>query len=261
MRVHVVIPTVEGRAEHLERCLRGYVERTSIAISIEIIYAAPTCGIAWQVGSEGLGDADFLHFTADDIVPGEGWDLPCIEAVERGNVPVIGVINCTPEVLDDEQFPISGNPRRESHYSYFEDHSIKGEGVDWYAAPASDSYYPSVPFCSAEQWERIGPMVASHYGTDKWFGHRAKLTGYWPVIRRDSVMYHYTAQAGRIPGDDWYHLDRLNFDLNIAYPKYVSGALKPDQTHRASGTAEGLRLARDWYLDNCSDVRYWEQPR
>ena len=26
-------------------------------------------------------------------------------------------------------------------------------------------------------------MIAAHYGTDKWFGHRARMAGYEPVVR------------------------------------------------------------------------------
>lgn len=256
MKVTVVIPTVKGREGYMERCLRGYRERSGgVELEFAIIPNAPSCGLAWQAGAE-KATGDLLHFTADDIVPGEDWLPPMVEAVERGNVPVAGVIACRAEMLDGHDYPLPGKPYLESDLHYFE-----GEArsvPDWTPADGP-SEYPSIPFCSMEQWSRIGPMIAAHYGTDKWFGDRAKRAGFQPVVRHGSVFYHYAALPGRVPkAEGWFHLDRITFDLNVAYPLYESGQLQPHETHPAYGTTEGRKMARDWYAEHVAGVGYWQ---
>lgn len=262
----VVVPTVTGREDYLERCIRGYKENTPADIKLKFYVPkdCDTCGIAWQEGAESFGRGieppDFLHFTADDIVPAPGWFDPCVGACARGNVPIVGVVTPLPEMLDGDGYPRFDLDLSLERISYFEDQSIKGP--DWFAAPPSDSYYPSIPFFTWEQWKLIGPSIASHYGTDKWLGYRAKLANLWPVLRTESLFWHYSAHPGRKPkAEGWYHLDRLNFELNIAYPMYVNGQLAPHETHPAYGTEEGKHMARLWYAQNVPHAdRYWERP-
>ena len=52
-KVGVVIPTVEGREEYLERCIRGYEQRTpGVDLHLSVVHNAASCGIAWQAGAE-----------------------------------------------------------------------------------------------------------------------------------------------------------------------------------------------------------------
>lgn len=255
--VTVVIPTVEGREEYLKRCLRGYQERTDDRLEI-IVERRDTCGQAWQAGAE-QASGDYLHFTADDIVPGEGWLPPLIEAVEQGCVPVPLVVTAAPDVLDDEDMPHPWNPLTPVS-NYFERQGGPDVIADWYRADGL-SEYPSVPFCSLGQWREIGPMIASHYGTDKWFGMKAKRVGIPCAVRHGTHFYHYAAHAGRIPqADGWLHLDRLNFELNIAFHSYANGSLPEHKVHPDYGTPQGRQMARDWYASNVAGPRYWEAP-
>lgn len=244
MKVSVVIPTVDGRAEYLERCRRGYTERTDAEVELIVVEDKPTCGIAWQEGA-GRATGDYLHLTADDIVPGEGWLLPFVEAVNRGCVPVGLVVTPTAEDLDDE-FPRAGNPIPAGRANFFEAPGGPEAIADWTEA-SGFSQYPSVPFCSLEQWQRIQPMIASHYGTDKWFGRQAWRAGIRNVVRHGSVFYHYAALPGRAPRDEtWLHRDLITFDMCIAYPEYDAGRLPPLQEHPLRLTPEGRKQARDW---------------
>jgi hypothetical protein len=103
-------------------------------------------------------------------------------------------------------------------------------------------------------------MIAAHYGTDKWFGHRARLAGYEPIVRHGAVMYHYAAIAGRAPAaDGWLHADRITFDQVIAYPAYVSGRLAPHELHPLHYTPAGLERAREWYRRNVPPPWPWER--
>lgn len=258
--VNVVIPTVEGREEYLARCIRGYKERTpNVSLNFIVVKGAATCGLAWEMGASKMVEG-YLHLTADDIVPGEGWLPPLIASVEGALVPVALVITASPEVLDEEQMPLPGNPLTPVS-NFLERQGGPDVIPDGYICQGM-SEYPSVPFCTQAQWLAIKPMVASHYGTDKWFGYRAKLAGFHNVVTHGSCFYHYAAHAGRIPRDSegWMHLDRLNFDLNVAFDCYVNGTLPPKQLHHAHGTPEGRQMAREWYKTHVPGPGYWEGP-
>lgn len=257
MKIAVVIPTVAGREQYLWRCVRGHLDRHQTDHTVVPI-VIPGCwsgGMAWQKGAEEAKKigADYLHLTNDDIVPGFGWLEPMIESVERGEVPVCVVVTATAPVLDGEQMPLEGNP--------FSEHTSHFEGIEC-VHPAgrvgqNDSEYPSLPFCSMEQWERIGPMIPTQYGTDKWFGHRAKAAGF-PNVCVGAVFYHYAAFVGRDGAiDGWLGQDRLVFDHNIAYPLYVNGELELDRLHSEAKTNDGREAARRWYLQNVGHT-YWE---
>ena len=84
-------------------------------------------------GRREVGGADYLHLTADDIVPGEDWLGPMVEAADTGCVPVAAVVTCDATVLDDDEFPLPGNPLTE-HTSFFEGPppaDLWGEYPDW----------------------------------------------------------------------------------------------------------------------------------
>lgn len=249
-KVAVVIPTVEPRAEYLERCVRGYADRhgTDHDVVPIVVREAWSGGMAWQQGAEVAEQqgADYLHLTNDDIVPGFGWLEPMIDSVSFGEVPVALIITATEQVLGEDKMPLPGNPVSE-HTSHFEGHEkIQPAGT----IGNTESEYPSLPFCSMDQWQAIGPMIPTQYATDKWFGWRAKGAGF-PNMCVDARFYHYAAVVGR---DDmiegWRGHDRLAFDQNIAYPMYKSGALDLGQLHPEAKTLKGRELARQWYREN-----------
>lgn len=257
MKIGVVIPTVYERSSYLVRCLRGYEERheTGHEVVPIVLHERWSGGIAWQEGAERAKElgCDYLHLTNDDIVPGFDYLRPMIESVLRGEVPVVLVVIPVAETLDADKMPLPGNPTT-GHASHFEgEEKIHLSGTH----ANGESEYPSLPFCSMDQWSLIGPMIASHYGTDKWFGHRAKLAGF-PNVCTSATFYHYAAglgRDGRIEG--WLGQDRLAFDHNVAYPMYVDGSLAPTDLHPLAKTLEGREAAREWYRTNVGHV-YWE---
>jgi hypothetical protein len=260
-KISVVIPTVEGRERYLKRCIDGYENRHNTEHEIEIIVEKghDHGGTAWQLGSE-RATGDYLHLTNDDIVPGFNYLEPMIEATDRNCVPVVIVVTTIAEILDENLMPLSDNPLPENHSWAYEGPPFVPN--DWYEADSNDlSKYPSLPFCSMEQWGRIGPMIYSHYGTDKWFGWRARQAGFPNKVRNNSIFYHYSAtekREGVIQG--WLGHDRLTFDQNFALPMYMSGELKPDELHPEWNTAAGLEITRQWYIDHVPRGQgyYWE---
>jgi len=254
----VVIPTMPGREEYLDRAVRGYRERTVGDVRVIVVEGAQTCGIGWQVGAERAVEegTDFLHLSADDIVPDWNWNVPLAETVAGGAIPCCSIIVPIKESLDPEtQMPIAGAPfGREQFFERVP--SSSAEVADWQETKG-DSEYPAAPFCSVHQWELIGPMIPTTYGTDKWFGLRAKRAGFRVVARHNARLYHYVAQAGRAAYPGWFHLDTITFDMCIAYAEYDIGVRDPSEPHPLRGTDEGARLAREWYERNVG-TRYWE---
>lgn len=172
--VTVVIPTVSGREDHLERCVEAYRTRTRRDTEILVYHDRPTCGIVWQLGaSEAQGD--FIHLTADDLEPQHWWDDAAVATVRDGYVPA----------------PVIHDPHGAAQ-------SLPAWGVepaDWTPVEMS-----TVPFMSREQWRRIDPLFTGHYYTDNFFSDRARAAGWAPMIRTGYAFTHHWAQPGRGAG-------------------------------------------------------------
>jgi len=267
--IAVVIPTMPGREESLERTVSSYEERTDSSLRIIVIHDAETCGSGWQSGAllaqDSMADGDYLHFTADDIVPEFAWDVPAIEAVDRGYIPA-GTV-CVPDQATltwrgGTPFPFAPGIRE---LFYERDDSSPKNFPDWMPARMvpfeyGHQEYASVPFCSMAQWKRIGPMIPLTYGTDKWFSYRARAAGIPVVARHGMRFFHYVCQAGRLPFADWAHVEILTFDMVIAYPDYESGRLAPTEPHPLRGTREGHRRTRIWYEASVPGPYPWNEP-
>lgn len=188
--IGVVVPTVPGRAEHVERCVGAYVRATAAKVWVILEWDRPTCGIAWQRGAQRARAAgcEYLHLTADDLVPHEGWDIPARETADHGGIPA----------------PVVHRPQG----------GIESSGGWWDRAHADweqTSNTSVVPFCTLEAWATIGPMLPLHYYTDNWFTYRAREAGMPVVVRNGYAFTHHWAQARR-HGDDRMQADRLAFE-------------------------------------------------
>lgn len=249
IRVLVCIPTLRARQPYLANCMRGYRERTPGAeVVFSIVADLPTCGVGWNATAaniEELRGIDYIHFSNDDVVVGEGWLAPLIEACQAGCVPAPRI---EPAGVHVGEFPLceppmapSGfPPPRSPHGFFYADLPEKQPVSDWKYVP-----HGALPFCSVAQWREIGPFIPTHFGTDKWFYHRASALGLKIVARQGSVIYNYAPQIGRARGD-WTEQDYLDFDLTVAYPMYVSGDLSVTERHPLRETPEGQRLVREW---------------
>ncbi len=171
--VTVVIPTVDGREEHFERCWRAYTDCVVGAYELDLIIERnhPTCGHAWQAGLERISThSQYVHFTCDDIEPRPGWSDQAIEAVERGFLPA-------PQVYGPQ-----GQPQSHPHWGRV--------GTDW-----EPVYMTSLPFVSRAQLEKIVPLFTSHYSSDDWFSYRGD-----PAAAR--VLLH--PPLGAAPARCWH---------------------------------------------------------
>lgn len=172
--ISVIIPTVPGREEHLERCVRAYEERTLRPPEIIVVENKPTCGIAWQEGAE-QATGTFIHFSADDLEPHDGWANAAITAIGMGWLPA-------PRILrPDGSLESCGR---------WEEEQRTGDETEM----------TRIPFMSHEQWKRIGPMIPTHYYTDNWISFKGGLLDIPTRVHRGYQFTHHWAQAGRGAG-------------------------------------------------------------
>lgn len=177
MKVAVVVPTIKGREEHLERCVHAYRD-TAPGCKVFIEYDHPSCGAGWIEGARRAvaWGCDHLHLTADDLEPHDGWLEPAVEAVEKGCIP--------------------------APYVYQPDGGLESAGLAGFSLNLStlDDWAPiegtTVPFLSLEMWLKIG-MIPTHYCTDLWVSTIGSRHGWETIIRSGMRFTHYTAPQGR----------------------------------------------------------------
>lgn len=195
MRVAVIIPTIAGREFDLTRCVNAYKETAPDAHRI-IVRDRPSCGQAWIDGAEmafrGGGKFDYIHFTADDLEPHQGWLETAAETVEKGYIP-------TPLVYHPDGALESAGLRNFGCYA--------GPFEDWQVMEGT-----TVPFLTRRMWERIG-MIPVHYTSDLWVSYQGRLEGWETVVRTGMVFTHYNAPEGRdysrVPADTNAYLEAI----------------------------------------------------
>jgi hypothetical protein len=174
VKITVVIPTVTGREADLARCLDAYHERSVHDIEVVTFLDLPTCAEGWNAGA-AQADGDYLHFSADDLEPHEGWDAAAIGAVELGVLPAPRIVNPAGKL------------------DYCGEHGT--ELPDW--APVQMSV---IPFMPMSLWAQIGPVPPIHYFSDNYVSWRAAKAGWPTVVRRGFEFTHHWAQPRRGAG-------------------------------------------------------------
>lgn len=85
--ISVVIPTVTGREESLERCREAYRETLrGIPAEIIVVRNRPTCS---EGANDGVAKArgTYVHNTADDLEPHAGWYEAGRACLDGGAIP------------------------------------------------------------------------------------------------------------------------------------------------------------------------------
>lgn len=188
MLLSVIIPTIDGREEHFEKCYESYKPLQDCGYAeIIVVTNRPSCGLAWQAGAEHC-TGDYIHLTCDDIVAKPGWHTAAIEAVSQGFIPA-------PRVYGQ-----NGEPQYQPRWGQ--------EAADW-----EEVHMTSLPFCSREQWEKIVPLFTAHYYTDDFFSYRAARAGWPPRVRHGYDFTHYWAQHKR--GAGMSETERMHHDQRL----------------------------------------------
>lgn len=190
MRLDLIVPTVPGREELLERCLASFPEARHIVIRGE-----QTCGAGWLAGLAQV-TGDYVMLCADDIEAHPDLDLDAALAViDQGRIPA----------------PIVYRPDG-SLESAGGDMSAPGCLIDHVQAEGTPVSFTPLPLVSREQAEAIG-MIPAHYMTDVYLSHRGAQLGWPTVLCHGYRLIHHHAQVGRrgpSPADRRLYQEALN---------------------------------------------------
>lgn len=176
----VVIPTIAGREDLLERTVAAYRANSAERLSLIVVRDRPTIGAAWNDGAvtalatEGVR---WLHLSADDVEPHPGWDAACIAAANHGGYP-------SPRIL---------NPDGSLHSCG----SMGGGMLLPECADGTPCGTSPFPFLPARYWHRVGPALDAHYYADDHLSWRARVQGFTPVVCRGYTLTHLEGTTGR----------------------------------------------------------------
>src|SRR5688500_15419632 len=85
--VDLIVPTIPGREESLERCIDSYERLTDADLNVIVVKNSPSAGEGWIQGME-QSSALYLHLSCDDLeCMNEDWAKVCIETVDKGKLP------------------------------------------------------------------------------------------------------------------------------------------------------------------------------
>ena len=85
--IDVIVPTIKGREESLERCLDSFERTAMAALNAIIIRDSETCGGGWREGLE-RSTAPYVLLACDDQEAlSDGWAEICMETADEGHIP------------------------------------------------------------------------------------------------------------------------------------------------------------------------------
>ena len=195
MRIGVVVPTIPGREESLDRCLKSYGETKGVELCFQVYPDSPCSGTGWKEGTvklaEKYGQPDYLHLTNDDCeaVHPEWW-RPAVEACASGHIPAPIVYN------SDGSLQSAGGDMNAGG------HLLSTVQPDW-----TEVGFTTIPFLSWSQWNAIG-MLDVHYGSDVWVSHRGRQLSIPTVLRHGFEITHHMHQVGRGAGMSQFARDQ-----------------------------------------------------
>jgi hypothetical protein len=183
----IVMPTIRGREEWLERTCKAYYALTTTPFEILVEENHPGCGPAWQAGGE-RAVGDYIFMAADDLEPkARYWETAAIEACKRGELPA---------------------PR-----IYHSDGRLQSCGESWemLEPDGDETAFTRAPFMSRAQWDVAQPMLPVMYFTDNWVSWRCWQKHIPTVVTYGFDLIHHLAQEGR--NEDRMAADGVIFHL------------------------------------------------
>lgn len=167
----VVVPTIVGREDSLERTLRAYQATGPEDMQIVVVRDRANWPAACNRGYK-LSAGEVIHFSADDIEPLPGWwqeVLPYLE--EHDELPAPKVLN----------------------------HSADGEWDNAIDGPnGATPHFTRVPIMTRSQYKRIGAWPEIDYGADVWVSERGRALGIETRMFHSYAFVHHWNQVGRI---------------------------------------------------------------
>ena len=180
MRVGVVVPTISGREESLQRTLDAYRETLAgLDYVLAIVRDKPNWPTACNLGADRLApDAvDVVHFGADDLVPRPGWLQAALPVLAEGELPA-------PRVWD----------------YFWNDGPAHSQQID--GPVGALCHFTRVPILTWPMLQTIGPWPEIAYFADCWLSDAARAFGGWQTrVTEGYDFVHHWHQHGRLDGD------------------------------------------------------------
>jgi hypothetical protein len=198
--ISVIIPTIDVRARWLDECVAAY-EATCPGCEIIIIRDQDSCGEAWILGAQEA-TGDYLHFTADDLLPLEGWWEAAIEVADAGGIPGANVLTAK-EVGGD----------------WLEDSTMYAGAFTHDDRTVRNIL---VPFLTRERVATDEWLLPIHYGSDDWVTYLADLLEIPIPFTESYRLGHGAAPQGRLHTSRWKDLpllaDRMMARGGVPFP-------------------------------------------
>lgn len=174
--ISVIIPTVKGREAWLEKCVAAY-RATTPDLDLVVVRGAKSCGIAWQRGLK-RAKGDYLHFTADDLVPMPGWAEAALSISAAGGIPSARVLTgfASDGSWDPESWMYAG--------CYLRGNRLTQNVL--------------IPFLSRALLARGEWLLPIHYGSDDWVTFLADCLQIPCPADPAYEFGHYAAPEGRL---------------------------------------------------------------
>lgn len=179
MRIGVVLPSVPRREELLLQTRKAYEDSTDL----ELQFVCPIdrhlrgIGKAWNAGVSALEDVDYIHLSADDIIPSRGWAEAAVDAADRSIYPSPRLI------LPDGSLESCGTLGGGNYLPEVPT-----------GTPAGSS---GLPFFAAALWEHIEPVPEGHYWVDDFIAFMARSAGLRCRVVREYEFTHLEGTIGR----------------------------------------------------------------
>lgn len=187
--ITVVVPTISGREESLQRALASY-DLTLAGEDYEIIEIKdwPSWPSACNEGYK-KSDSHYVHFTADDLEALPGWWDAARQALTE-----------TPEELPAPRV-----------YDYFP--PPEGKFMNEIDGADGDlTHFTRIPIMTRGQYETIGSWPHIDYYADLWLSEKARTLGIRTRMVYGYDFVHHWSQIGRV--DTKEILDEAGWALN-----------------------------------------------
>src|SRR5215207_4311284 len=139
--IDLVVPTINGREESLERCVESYRKNSSVKLNVIVVPESKTCGWGWKQGLAAMRAPYVLLACDDQESISVRWAEVCIKTVRMGKLPCPRVWN------SDGSLQSAGGNMASLH------HVDRRPQRDW--TVLGPQGYSVQPFMSAAQAERI----------------------------------------------------------------------------------------------------------
>lgn len=175
MKLSVIIPSIRGHEQKLERTLQAYRDNTPIKPEFVTPLNYTSAGAGWAAGLD-RATGDYVMLGIDDMEPQLGWFSTAVRTLEMGFIPAARVM------FDDGRTDCYGS---------------MGGGMHLLAAPDWTPCRQSpVWMATREMFDRIGKPISIHYYVDDDWFWRAQLAGYKVVLRTDFYFIHRHSADG-----------------------------------------------------------------